>query len=177
MAGFFSGRPACGAVDADRRCHCFGRCALHRGQSLHFPIWRYVVGCAYACIRARSRVRVVTGEHAFRPRVAAFIYRDLKSNNQRGPGVPDLTIPFIEIRERKRRKESERMSCRATEHVPPGNSACPVREQAVLMEGLHRADLKNLIKIKDAITRSPTLTGSALVAFPRLACTVLIGTL
>jgi hypothetical protein len=56
---------------------------------------------------------------------------DLKSNNQRGPGVPDLTIPFIEIRERKRRKESERMSWRATEHVPPGNSACPVREQAV----------------------------------------------
>ena len=39
---------------------------------------------------------------------------------------------IIEIRERKRRKESERMSCRATEHVPPGNSACLIREQAPL---------------------------------------------
>ena len=34
-----------------------------------------MVGGAYACIRARSRVRVVAGEHAFRPLVAACIYR------------------------------------------------------------------------------------------------------
>ena len=55
---------------------------------------------------------------------------------------------IIEIRERKRRKESERMSCRATEHVAPGNTACPVREQAVLMEGqdalgFEKLDLKS----------------------------------
>jgi hypothetical protein len=36
-----------------------------------FPIWRYLVGCAYACIRARSWVRVVAGEYAIRTLVAA----------------------------------------------------------------------------------------------------------
>ena len=53
---------------------CWPLCSSSRPIT-SFPIWPSMVGCAHTCIRARSRVRVVAGEYAFRPFVAAGIYR------------------------------------------------------------------------------------------------------
>ena len=76
-------KPASGGVDADRRCKRIGRGGLHCGQSLRLQVWLTVVGCPHSRIRARSCVRVVAGEYAFRAVGAARIQCGAASQPER----------------------------------------------------------------------------------------------